>query len=151
MGFDLYGKNPKSEKGKYFRNNVWWWHPLWEYCLDNYSSICSKVKYGHSNDGDGLDEDDSFQLALLLKADISNGKVKAFAEKRKKQLADLPKVACTHCESTGIRNDAHVQGTCNACQGKGIVDSWDCNYPFSLENVEGFYEFSLSSGGFSIC
>lgn len=25
MGMDVYGKEPTSETGKYFRNNVWWW------------------------------------------------------------------------------------------------------------------------------
>jgi hypothetical protein len=28
MGMDVYGKEPKSDKGEYFRNNVWWWRPL---------------------------------------------------------------------------------------------------------------------------
>ena len=33
MGMDVFGKNPTDEKGAYFRNNVWFWHPLWDYCL----------------------------------------------------------------------------------------------------------------------
>jgi tRNA(Phe) wybutosine-synthesizing methylase Tyw3 len=28
MGFDLYGRAPTSDAGKYFRNNIWWWRPL---------------------------------------------------------------------------------------------------------------------------
>lgn len=28
MGFDIYGRKPSSDAGKYFRNNVWWWRPL---------------------------------------------------------------------------------------------------------------------------
>jgi hypothetical protein len=34
MGFDVYGKSARSEKGEYFRNNVWWWRPLAEYVLE---------------------------------------------------------------------------------------------------------------------
>jgi len=35
MGFDIYGSSPKSEKGKYFRNSVWWWRPLAEFVLEH--------------------------------------------------------------------------------------------------------------------
>jgi hypothetical protein len=28
MGMDVYGKNPSSEAGKYFRANVWSWRPI---------------------------------------------------------------------------------------------------------------------------
>jgi hypothetical protein len=31
MGMDVYGKAPTVEEGKYFRNNLWWWRPLWTY------------------------------------------------------------------------------------------------------------------------
>ena len=38
MGMDVYGINPKTDSGDYFRANVWWWRPLWEcvayYCDD---------------------------------------------------------------------------------------------------------------------
>ena len=27
MGMDVYGLEPRKEKGEYFRNNVWWWRP----------------------------------------------------------------------------------------------------------------------------
>ena len=54
MGMDVYGKNPTSENGKYFRNNVWWWRPLAEYCKQIAPEITSKIKYLQSNDGDGL-------------------------------------------------------------------------------------------------
>lgn len=29
MGMDVIGERPKSAKGKYFRNNWWFWRPLW--------------------------------------------------------------------------------------------------------------------------
>jgi hypothetical protein len=28
MGMDVYGKNPRSEAGEYFRANVWSWRPI---------------------------------------------------------------------------------------------------------------------------
>ena len=62
MGMDVYGTEPKNEKGEYFRNNVWWWHPLWSYCQENYPDITASVKKGHDNSGDGLDDEDSTKL-----------------------------------------------------------------------------------------
>ena len=63
MGFDLYG-NSKNKKGEYFRNNVWWWRPLWAFCYENYE-IARKVENGHSNDGDGLALDQA-QVAIFV-------------------------------------------------------------------------------------
>jgi hypothetical protein len=54
MGMDVHGLKPKNPKGEYFRNNCWWWRPLWTYSQQVCPKITSKVKYGQSNDGDGL-------------------------------------------------------------------------------------------------
>ena len=37
MGMDVYGRRPKSERGEYFRNNIWWWHPLADFILNHYT------------------------------------------------------------------------------------------------------------------
>ena len=34
MGMDVYGREPEKELGKYFRSNVWWWRPLWNYTAE---------------------------------------------------------------------------------------------------------------------
>ena len=54
MGMDVYGREPENEKGEYFRNNVWWWHPLWMYVEETFPEIAKLVPNAHSNDGDGL-------------------------------------------------------------------------------------------------
>lgn len=151
MGFDLHGEEPISEVGKYFRNNVWWWHPLWEYCQITYPQICDKVLYGHSNDGDGLKAEDAKALALLLRKDISSGKVLRYSNKREKRLKLLPSEECVHCLGSGIRNDEYVKGDCNACSASGKTRPFECNYYFTVENVIEFYNFVIDSGGFSIC
>ena len=66
MGMDVYGKDAKNEKGEYFRRNVWGWRPLWNYCVDNYEDLVGEVS-GHYNDGDGLDEAGSLELAKRIK------------------------------------------------------------------------------------
>jgi hypothetical protein len=73
MGMDVIGVNPKSEKGSYFRNNVWWWRPLADFCLNQHPDIAEKCEYWHTNDGDGLDEEDSVLLAQALREDIKSG------------------------------------------------------------------------------
>ena len=42
MGMDVYGERPRTNKGEYFRNNVWWWRPLWNYVSVECSDIITK-------------------------------------------------------------------------------------------------------------
>jgi DnaJ-class molecular chaperone len=161
MGMDVYGVKPKNEKGEYFRNNVWWWRPLWDYCLDFHPSVADKVKDGHSNSGDGLNAGDSKKLAAFIKKDLDSGKAQKYAQKREEELNSLPDVPCEYCETTGSRTWQPHEGpndtdtvqikTCNSCKGKGSVRPWPTQYPFSVENLAEFQEFLDNCGGFSIC
>ena len=171
MGMDVMGKNARSEKGEYFRNNVWWWRPLWGYCLDIHPDLAGKVEYGHSNDGDGLDGDDARDLGLRLIMDIERGTTAEYEQAYREQLASLPMEDCEWCGATGIRTDevgvengmptqaleadvasivGRTHGYCNACGGYGKRESWLANYPFSVDNVRRFAEFLLDCGGFEI-
>jgi hypothetical protein len=172
MGMDVMGVNPTSEKGSYFRNNVWWWRPLADYCIENHPDIAEKCEYWHSNDGDGLDAEDAYALAERLMADIAEGKVSEHERNYNEWRASLPREACELCECTGIRTDkvgvdmgmpekelspevsiltGRTHGWCNACDGVGTQESWLAGYPFSEENVKEFAEFLMDSGGFQIC
>ena len=171
MGMDIIGKKPKNEKGKYFRNNVWWWRPLATFICDTYPDIAEKCEYWGSNDGDGLDAKTSRQLAKLIRQDLANGKVAEFEREYNTWRAELPREKCSFCEATGIRRDEVGQengmpdkelaeevkiwvgrefGWCNACQGVGTTENWNAGYPFSIENVEEFTEFLENCGGFEI-
>jgi hypothetical protein len=171
MGMDVYGNNPISEKGEYFRNNVWWWRPLWDFCEEIAPELVSGVQ-GHTNDGDGLDEEGAKALANILTISLSEGVVDTYEQKRNEYLASLPKEECNLCDSTGIRTDnvgvehgmdvqvlsdaeasalGRTIGYCNGCSGLGWKDSWETHYPFSKVNVQEFAEFLADSGGFKIC
>lgn len=157
MGMDVYGKDPASKRGEYFRNNVWWWRPLWEYC-QAVTADAAEVKHGQTNDGDGLDAKASRQLAAELERMIESGQTQAYADARTARLKALPDVMCDLCKGTGTRNDQHFQGPCNGCvtsEDKGAKPGWkrpwDCAYPFSVENVKEFAEFLKDCGGFKIC
>lgn len=160
MGMDVYGKDPASETGRYFRNNVWWWRPLANYVQDVAPDLAAKCDHWHSNDGDGLNKADSIRLADKLQLEINTGRCAAYAAAYEAELNAMPQVTCELCEGTGVRKPVPQRGAgdranggfeCNACQGSGKVDPWAKAYPFSVENVQEFVDFLRESGGFEIC
>ncbi len=172
MGMDVIGKNAKNKRGEYFRNNVWWWRPLWNYCLTVHGDIAGAVENGHSNNGEGLDADKAHALGMRLRKDIEDGFTAKYEAEYREYLLSLPQTECQLCKGTGIRRDPvgvengmptreldeedsillkRSHGWCNGCSGQGKKDAWDTNYPFSVENVQEFSEFLLNSGGFAIC
>jgi len=173
MGMDVIGVNATTEKGKYFRNNVWWWRPLADYILSEHWEIASHCEpdYWHSNSGGGLDAEKSALLANALRYDIANGRVAEYEKKYREMLVELPREHCDLCEGTGIRTDkvgeglgmptqklepewatltGRTHGTCNACNGVGTKENWLMSYPFTVENVAEFAEFLADCGGFQI-
>lgn len=174
MGMDVYGKNPTSERGGYFRNNVWYWRPLWDYVCQVGAEIIDEelAEYGHYNDGAGLEEDGATELARVLAEELESGRTAIYERKNNEYLASLPREACQWCNATGIRTDevgiqygmperelepevqiltGRTHGSCNACRGVGTVESFEANYPFTTDNVREFAQFLADSGGFSIC
>lgn len=150
---DVYGKSPLNEKGAYFRNNVWWWRPLWDYCESVYAP-CNEVD-GHCNGGEGLSEEQAAELSRILLVKLESGEVKRHKEIRDLQLSMLPEDPCEICKGTGQRPDGlhgveWKQDGCNGCNGTGTRPSWETNYPFDEENVREFAEFCALSGGFEI-
>lgn len=170
MGMDVYGQKPNTKEGEYFRNNVWYWRPLWDYCCDIAPNLVGSVN-GHMNDGDGLDEDDAIMLAEILDMEIATGRTEKYENAYNKRVSELPRHDCTYCDATGIRTDGigtsmgmpdkeldesiaiitgRTHGWCNACRGEGVVDDFDSSYPFDVDNVKKFAKFCRHSGGFTI-
>ena len=174
MGMDVFGTNPATEEGKYFRNNVWWWRPLWIYSCDIGSEIIDSqtAEEGHMNMAAGLNAEQASKLAELLQEEIDSGRTAQYESHINEVRASLPREDCKWCNATGIREDevglkdghpfkelkpeiqiltGRTYGWCNACDGIGTVENWAANYPFSLENVINFVKFCRESGGFHIC
>ena len=153
MGFDLYGENPLHKNGEYFRNNVWWWRPLWDYVVLECEGILSKkdIASGGFNNGYVIDETKTLKIAKRLSSLVQSGETKKYENEYAQKLASLPLVQCDICEGAGKRNDKFVQGQCNACDGKGKCPNWATHYPFEEKNVKQFIQFCKNSGGFSIC
>lgn len=150
MGMDVNGKNPSSKTGEYFRNNVWWWHPLWSYCEIVAPELTAKVEHGHTNDGDGLNAEDSKTLAAILEQELKHGRTQEYESAHTAKLNALPDEECWLCKGTGTRGDMVVDHGCNGCKGKGKVRPHSTHYPFSVENVQEFAAFLKDCGGFEI-
>lgn len=146
MGMDVYGRDPRCDAGKYFRNNVWNWRPLWDYCLAEHPEIAGKVVNGHVNDGDGLDDEDALALANSILADIRSGRVIEYEEEYQRKIDDLGYQTCPECN--GLGDDGEEK--CLSCMGSGKVLPFEAYYRFSMENVIRFWRFLECSGGFSI-
>ena len=185
MGFDLSGMNPnitrpepelppfteRTDKhwaeyhewqddncGVYFRNNVWWWRPLWSFVTGTCDSILTEkdMESGSYNDGHGISKTKANRIASRLFKLIKSGKVKEYENGYKEELASLEQVDCDICDATGKRQKPPKTGAgmsmiCNGCDGAGKVDDWAKSYPFSEDNVREFANFCLNSGGFTIC
>ena len=81
MGMDLFGSKPAGEVGNYFGNTVWWWLPLPTYARELAPHITGECTRWQCNDGDGLSEDDSRELANILQSEIDSGRAGIYARR----------------------------------------------------------------------
>jgi hypothetical protein len=150
MGMDVSGVNPVSETGSYFRNNVWWWRPLWNYCYHVAPDLITDDVFesGSYNDGAGLNAKGAAKLAVILETKIAEGHTKIWQKERELYLESLPDDNCGVCNNNN--RGYSKKKDCKGCDGKGTRDSWEKSYPFYVENVENFAKFLIDSGGFEI-
>ena len=134
--------------GVYFRNNVWWWRPLWDFvCLQCNDFMTDEQKEGGAyNDGKLIDQETAAKIGTKLEILLKNGTVKRW-EKRITTINEEIKEKYTTYgvpkSSSGTRGLSHMP----------ILEDerFSANYPFSQDNVENFAKFCLESGGFEIC
>jgi hypothetical protein len=140
------------QPGVYFRNNVWWWRPLWSYVCEVCEDILTEedMSMGCENSGHLINEKKSMKIGVKLQALIISGATQQYETSYKAGLDALEQVECDLCDGTGKRKDMEVKNGCNKCHGKGRVDDWAMSYPFHTDNVDRFSEFCLQSGGFEI-
>lgn len=153
---DVYGKHPSEKIGEYFRQSVWGWHPLWDFCCTVRPDLTDKVKHGHTNDGDGLNEKDSIDLANTITQWLDEGLVDQYITEYQKAVDNIPLEMCVHCDGTGTRHDGKKIGRdtddfqCNACHGHGKRESFMTWYRITKDSVKEFRDFLQCCGGFEI-
>lgn len=116
----------KTNVGVYFRNNCWWWRPLWNFCGHHCPELIDEETYlsGHHNDGAGLNAEDSVKLGTKLLALIEDGTAEAHEKE----------IILSNEEAMAKDPDNSLAGA----------------YPFSVDNVKEFANFCIQSGGFEI-
>ena len=143
--------------GYYFRNNVWWWRPLWSFVTGMCANILTEkdIRLGGYNDMHKISKTKAGRIAKRLHSMIEDGRVKEYEDGYKRHLASLEQVDCEICDATGKRQEPPSTGAgdreCNGCDGTGKKDDWAKSYPFSEDNVREFANFCANSGGFTIC
>jgi hypothetical protein len=147
MGMDIYGRKPENPTGEYVRYSVWTWHPVADYVLETApEALIRKCEHWHSNDGDGLNGEDSRALAAFLTEEINSGRAEAYAEMRSATLESLPDVVCFACNGTGKLG----LELCHVCRGTGKGRPSETMYPLDLEQIIRFRDFLQVCGGFNI-
>jgi hypothetical protein len=78
MGYDLFGVQPTSSTGEYFRRNLFFWPPLAGLCLDLAPKETRPCRYWFTNDGDGLNATQALALAARLEQLLADDGVTAY-------------------------------------------------------------------------
>ena len=164
--FELKDQYHEDNPGDYFRNNVWFWRPLWSFVCGSCQDFMSveDMNGGSTNDGYRIDEDKAKMIAERLSELLADGTVDKLH--RKHELDRLKAEA----HNKEVREELkQITKACQKEHGKDIVprdypepyytewqechakEIFSANYPFDIENVKNFAKFCLDSGGFEIC
>ena len=164
--FKLTDERDEANPGSYFRNNVWWWRPLWNFVCNTCDDFLSEkdMEGGSYNDGRKISKTKAVKIGKRLSEKLADGTVD---------------MVCRRYELAKARADVHnkkvqknldkITKECQDKHGKDLVPanypepfktlwketydtkSWDSDYPFRKDNIEDFATFCLQSGGFEIC
>jgi len=131
--WDEYNKFQDDNRGVYFRNNCWWWRPLWNFICENCEGIFSddQIESGNYNDGKEFTEAQAITIAARIE------------ELDKSGVLDEYEVKYEAARLEAKQNN----------KGKQLKDedyNWAESYPYSAENVRDFGKFCKQSGGFAI-
>ena len=146
-------QHEEENPGTYFRNNVWWWRPLWEFVVERCDDILTEkdIEHGSYNDGHTISKTKSKKIAARLRRLLKDGSVDKYEAQYAFNQMSAEDEECDLCKGTGKRTDMEVLNGCNGCSGKGTKRPWLCSYPFEKSNVIEFEIFCEQSGGFTIC
>ena len=164
--FKIKQKWEDENSGVYFRNNVWWWRPLWEYVCTICDDIISdeEMNGGCVNDGILINENKATSIAKRLSEKIADGSVQEYEQEFMSRVLQ----AKADNEEVDKETKALREEVIKATGDKKIApcdypkkyktrydkirakENWDGHYPFNTKNVEQFAKFCNESGGFEI-
>ena len=126
--FNLKSKWESENAGSYFRNNVWWWRPMWDYVCEKYKDVLTATDntMGHENSGHVICKEKAKRIAAKLNKEIRDGSIEKMCMKYETDRRVL--------KETNLDKNA----------------SFAFNYPMSVNNFQEFANFCKHSGGFEI-
>ena len=167
--FEIKDVYETDNPGAYFRNNVWFWRPLWQFVVEtceDYMTV-DEIDSGNSNSGHRISEETALYIAKQLSEKIADGTVdkreREWELKREKAKAHNKEVRAEmdritkeckdkfpiHADKLVPANYPEPYNT--QWQEAYSKENWDASYPFSKENIKDFATFCMQSGGFEIC
>ena len=163
--FEIQTKFDEDNPGRYFRNNVWWWRPLWNFVCQSCDDFLTNkdIEGGSFNDGRKISKTKAKRIASRLRNLIKDGTVGKLDEEYKAKY----EVASSHNKKVQEKLDK-ITADCKKKHGDIVPSNfpepyksqwneaydskdWTTDYPFCAENIENFAEFCEKSGGFEIC
>ena len=156
-----------NNPGNYFRNNVWWWRPLWSFTCDHCADFLTEddMNGGCYNDSYIITEDKAVAIAERLYEALKEPETQEYLdnhmkamEKAKKhnEMIEQEKKALDEIAVaiTGDKNVAPIDYPKDLNKKFDELmkkRDWASSYPINRENIENFARFAEQSGGFSIC
>jgi len=152
--------------GHYFRNNVWFWRPLWSFVVQISDDILTDkdIMNGGVNSGHKICKTKANRIAARLKKIIDSGSLDAVQKEADESMAKIKK------HNDKVRDELdELNKTVKKETGKELApvdypepyktqwdktyakEDWNGHYPFSADNIKEFYQFCKNSGGFEIC
>ena len=165
--WELQSEWENNNPGNYFRNNVWWWRPLWTFTCDHCADFLTEddMNGGCYNDSYIITEDKAVAIAERLYEALKEPETQEYLdnhmkamEKAKKhnEMIEQEKKALDEI-AVAITGDKNVAPIDYPKDLKKKFDElmkkrdWASSYPINRENIENFARFAEQSGGFSIC
>ena len=169
--WDAVDKYRQENKGVYFRNNWWFWRPMWDFVNEKCNDLIDQELYdkGHGNDGD-VDQELAIDISkrILTKEVLDEAKRKQEEydkDAKPKQefnelLSKAGKLYFDEIIKPMYPDKKNLVPADLEKLDKDAYKKWDAlifglqygetSYPFSWENVKEFGEFCAQSGGFEI-
>ena len=131
--FEEMSEYEEANPGFYFRNNCWWWRPLWHFVCNECDDILTEedMDKGSYNDCHLIDKEKAIAIADRLDKMNKAGVIDEYAVGFETQ-----------------RLQAKEDNKGKKCSDDGY--DWSESYPFDADNVREFAKFCRDSGGFTI-
>ena len=168
--WDLQRKFRDANPGEYFRANVWFWRPIWNFVCEVCPDILTEEDYkrGHYNDNHLIEEDRAKDIAKRLRE-----KMDLARERQKKYEIEAPnktkfnnmleeaanfifnKISKPKSELITCPGDMQIHDPENYERWEklthyGNLKFDEMSYPIDADFIEEFANFAEHSGGFRI-